>query len=182
MKTKFRPSPNSFKKTFCVFEEMDLIKIENLEPDYKSDAGSQYYYTKDGMYRLSNHWGRLANSKWRLITSNLLIVENKFKLGFAKWDNFYPDNNHENLYYLEYDSSNQTINYQHKNYPFYDNKSVLRTSIETTKRIKQARNIINLTSWAKYFDNKNIDDLRLNIINQLIFTNKTLDEIKRNLL
>jgi hypothetical protein len=182
MKTKFLPSPNSFKKTFCIFKEMDLQNIQNLKPDYKSDAGSQYFYNKDGMYRLSNHWGRLANSKWRLIASDLYENESKFKLGFANWENFYPDNNHENLYYLEYDSSNQTINYQHKNNPIFDNKPVLRSSLETAKRIKQARNILTLSSWAKYFENDNIEELRTVIINELIFTNKTLDEIKRNLL
>jgi hypothetical protein len=38
-----------------------------------------------------------------------------------------------------------------------------------------------LTSWAKYFDYEDIDTLRKAIINELIFTEKTLEEIKREI-
>ncbi|MCC9551424.1 hypothetical protein JHR22_08480, partial [Campylobacter jejuni] len=44
----------------------------------------------------------------------------------------------------------------------------LRTSFETAKRIKQARNLLELTSWAKYFECDDIDTLRMKIINGLI--------------
>ncbi len=131
------------------------------------------------MYRLSDHWGRLANSKWRLIASEI-ETDSKFKLGFAAYDNFFPDNDIDQLYYLEYNQVDQTINYNHKNNADFDGKPVLRTTIETRKRIKQARNIVTLSSWAKYFES-DIDLLRIQVINELIFTNKTLDEIKRNL-
>ena len=185
MEQLFRPSPNSFKNTFCVFHEVLPDKIENLKVQYDSKSGSQYFYTKEGMYRLSNHWGRLANSKWRLEpleqdgaeTRN----ESKFKIGFAAWNEFYPDNAEEELYYLEVNYVKNTVNYQHKNNPNYDNKAILRTSFETTKKIKQIRNLFNLTSWAKYFEYVDLDELRKKIIDQLIFTNKTLEEIKREL-
>jgi hypothetical protein len=58
---------------------------------------------------------------------------------------------------------------------------VLRTSFETTKRIKQIRNLQQLTSWAKHFDYDDIADLRKQIIEELIYTEKTLDEIKREI-
>jgi hypothetical protein len=179
MQSKFRPNPNSFKNTFCVFHEVNLKKIMGLKPNFESSAGSKYFYSEKGMLRLSNHWGKLANSKWRLIALKP-ETDSKTKLGFANWNDFYPDNNHEKLYYLDYDSKNQTINYQHKNNPEFDQKPVLRTTIETTKRIKQARNILTLSSWAKYYQSE-IEALRIQIINELIFTEKTLDEIKRNL-
>ena len=51
----------------------------------------------------------------------------------------------------------------------------------TRKRIKQIRNLQNLTSWAKYFEYEDLDALRQKIINELIFTNKTLEEIKREI-
>lgn len=105
----------------------------------------------------------------------------KTKLGFASWNEFYPDNVEEELYYLEADYIKNTVNYQHKNNPNYDKKAILRTSFETTKKIKQIRNLFNLTSWAKYYDYKDLDVLRQQIINKLIFTNKTLEEIKREL-
>jgi hypothetical protein len=180
MKTAFRPSPNSFKNTFCVFQEVLSDKIENLKVQYDSKSGSKYFYTEEGMYRLSNHWGRLANSKWRLEPMEPETIS-KTKLGFAVWNEFYPDNAEEELYYLEANYIKNTVNYQHKNNPNYDNKAILRTSFETTKKIKQIRNLFNLTSWAKYFEYDDLDKLRQKIINQLIYTNKTLDEIKREL-
>jgi hypothetical protein len=187
MEKIFRPNPNSFKNTFCVFHEVSLDSINGLELQYDSKSGSKYYYTKVGMYRLSNHWGRLANSKWRLepLESEIDGAESrndsKIKLGFATWTNFYPDNTVDELYYLEANYIKKTVNYQHKNNPEYNNKAILRTSFETTKRIKQIRNILNLTSWAKYFEYDDLDALRQQIINELIFTNKTLEEIKREI-
>ena len=178
MEKDFRPSPNSFKNTFCVFDEMPLDAINHLKIQYNSKSGSTYYYTKSGMFRLSNHWGRLANSKWRLEPLEP-ETESKFKLGYASWDHFYPDNAIDELYYLEVNFVKKTANYQHKNNPNYNNKAILRTSSDTTKRIKQVRNLLNLTSWAKYFDCDDIDLLRQKIINDLIYTNKTLEEIKK---
>jgi hypothetical protein len=180
MEKIFRPNPNSFKNTFCVFDEATLDCINGLKLQYDSKSGSKYYYTKMGMYRLSNHWGRLANSKWRLEPLEPETAS-KIKLGFALWTNFYPDNAVEELYYLEANFIKKTVNYQHRNNPKYDNKAILRTSFETTKRIKQIRNLLNLTSWAKYFDYDDLDVLRQQIINELIFTNKTLEEIKREI-
>lgn len=180
MEKNFQPSPNSFKNTFCVFKEEALAQIEGLKLQFESKAGSSYYYTNLGMYRVSNHWGRLANSKWRLIPLEPETTS-KFKLGFAPWDSFYPDNPTDKLYYLEADYVKNTVNYQHKNNPNYDQKAVLRTSFDTTKKIKQIRNLFNLTSWAKYYDYEDLDVLRKKIIDQLIDTDKSLEEIKINL-
>ena len=180
MEKSFRPNPNSFKNTFCVFQEIDVKVIEKMPIQFESKAGSRYYYSESGMYRLSNHWGRLANSKWRLEPMEPETTS-KTKLGFASWNDFYPDNTEEELYYLEANYIKKTVNYQHKNNPNYDKKAILRTSFETTKKIKQIRNLFTLTSWAKYFEYEDLDVLRQEIINELIFTNKSLDEIKRAL-
>jgi hypothetical protein len=178
-KKKYFPKINSLKKTFCVFEEVKSQTIENLTPDYKSKSGSLYFYSKDGMYRLSNHWGRLANSKWRLIDKK--ISTEKFKVGFAKWESFFPDNDFEKLYYLEWDREVNDIMYQHRKNADYNGKAILRTSKETQKRLKNARNILQLSNWAKYFD-ADINELREKIINDLINTDLSLDEIKRKYL
>lgn len=177
MQKNFRPHPNSFKNTFCVFYEVLPGALEGLKVQFESKAGSSYYYTLEGMYRVSNHWGRLANSKWRLVAMQPETTS-KYKIGFAKWDCFYPDNAIEKLYYLEMDYDKNTVNYQHKNNPEYNQKAVLRNSLETTKRIKQIRNLIQLTSWAKYFDCDDIALLRSLIIEELINTNTSLEEIK----
>jgi len=180
MEKMFRPSPKSFKNTFCVFQEVLSDKIKDLKVQYDSKSGSKYFYTKEGMFRLSNHWGRLANSKWRL-EPLYPESESKLKIGFASWDSFYPDNSEEELYYIEVNYIQKTANYQHKNNPDYDTKAILRTSFETTKKIKQIRNLFQLTSWAKYFEYEDIEDLRKLIIEQLIYSNKTLEEIKRTI-
>jgi hypothetical protein len=183
MEKVFRPGPKSFKNTFCVFNEVLADRIAGMPVQYDSPSGSKYFYTKEGMYRLSNHWGRLANSKWRLEPMEQDCFEarneSKFKIGFAAWNEFYPDNAEEELYYLEANYDKKTVNYQHRNNPKYDSKAILRTSFATAKRIKQIRNLFERTSWAKYFDYDDIDALRKEIIEELIFTNKTLEEIKR---
>lgn len=181
MQKIFRPSPKSFKNTFCVFQEMPLSSLESLTMQYASKSGSSYYYTEMGMYRVSNHWGRLANSKWRLEALEP-ESDSKTKLGFALWIHFYPDNAIEQLYYLQMNYLSNTVNYQHKNNPNYDGKAILRTSFETTKKIKQIRNLLNLTSWAKYYEYDDLAVLQKKIIEELVFTTKTLEEIKRALI
>ena len=170
----------TFKNTFCIFKEVIKPAISSRKFDFESKSGSCYYFTQLGMYRRSNHWGRLANSKWRLEPLDP-ESESKTKWGFAEWTDFYPDNATELLYYIEVDYSKGTVNYQHKNNPNYNSKAVLRTSFETTKKIKQIRNLLNLTSWANYFEYEDINELRQKIIEDLIYTNQTLEVIKREI-
>lgn len=170
----------TFKNTFCIFKEVIKPAISSRKFDFESKSGSCYYFTQLGMYRRSNHWGRLANSKWRLEPLDP-ESESKTKWGFAEWTDFYPDNATELLYYIEVDYSKGTVNYQHKNNPNYNSKAVLRTSFETTKKIKQIRNLLNLTSWANYFEYEDINELRQKIIEDLIYTDQTLEVIKREI-
>lgn len=178
MDEKFQLPAGFFKNTFCVFEEILPPNFDNKRFDFISKSGSSYYFSKKGMYRLSNHWGRLANSKWRLFSFNV-IIESKYKWGYASWESFYPDNSIDQLYFIQPDFINNTVNYQHKNAPEFDSKAILRTSFETAKKIKQIRNLMKLTSWAKYFDYEDINELRKKIILQLVYTDKSLEEIKR---
>ena len=170
----------TFKNTFCIFKEVIKPAISSRKFDFESKSGSCYYFTQLGMYRRSNHWGRLAHSKWRLEPLDP-ESESKTKWGFAEWTDFHPDNATELLYYIEVDYSKGTVNYQHKNNPNYNSKAVLRTSFETTKKIKQIRNLLNLTSWASYFVYEDINELRQKIIEDLIYTNQTLEVIKREI-
>jgi len=169
--------PESFKNTFCIFKEVDLIQIDSRISDYTSMSGSSYYYSVDGMFRLSNHWGRLANSKWRLEPADP-PSESKIKLGFAAWTGFYLDNSNEELYYIKADFNTNTVNYHHRSNPEFDKKAVLRTSFKTGKRIKQIRNLLELNSWSKHFEFQDLQALRQMIVLDLIETNKTLEEIK----
>lgn len=173
----YQPPKDYFKNTFCIFNEVPLSAIANKEPDFKSDSGSRYYYTREGMFRLSNHWGRLANSKWRLIAKETTSSE-KIKLGYAKWEAFFPDNDLEKLYYITADFENHTAEYYHKNRLDYNGKAIIRTYKETQKRLKNIRNLLILTNWAKQYSQQDIEELRRKIITELIYTDKTLQVIK----
>lgn len=171
--------------------------------NYKSKSGSSYYFVENGVYRLSNHWSRVANCRWRLDrnsnnqipnsnnqspnsnneisnSNNKIPNSNRTRLGFAEWKDFYPDNDFEKLYFIEINEDNE-VNYFHKNGSNYSNQ-ILRTTSETTKMIKQIRTLLEETAWAKYLKEENIEILRKQIINQLINSNQSFQEIRRNYL
>ena len=170
---------NFHRHTFCVFTEVPMKSIDTIKIDYKSKSGSSYYFTEDGVYRLSNHWGRAANCKWRLQTTNSNL--SRTKLGFANWSAFHPDSETDKLYFITVDLENQIVNYQHKCSREYQKKFVLRTAAETTKVIKSIRELFSSDAWAKHFAITEIEMLRKIIIEKLITTNQSVLEIKRTL-
>lgn len=105
---------NFHKNTFAIFKKVDESLIKGLKPDYISEkthyvsfggelfkaTSSEYYYTKDGVYRYSEHWGYCRSCMWILEEEIKNLIEtiqstynNKefddFVLGFCSWDNFY---------------------------------------------------------------------------------------------
>ncbi len=176
---KIYDSTNFHKHTFCVFKELPLGAISSLNVNYKSKSGSSYYFTKKGVFRLSNHWGRAANCKWRL--QNIGFPSNgRTKLGYANWVDFHPDNNTEKLYFIEADYDLGVVHYEHKNAAITDSQSVLRTASETEKIIKQIRHLFHTDGWAKHYSME-INLLRRKITQQLIDSTKTLQQIKSEL-
>jgi hypothetical protein len=131
---------------------------------------------------LSNHWSRVANCRWRLINenNNQKKENERVKLGFAKWTDFYSDNDYEKLYFIEIINTTE-LNYFHKNNENYSNQ-VLRTSVETTKVNKQIRTLLEETAWAKYLNNDDIETLRQEIIGKMTTTDKSFQEIRRDYL
>ncbi|MCZ8196693.1 MAG: hypothetical protein O9267_03685 [Flavobacterium sp.] len=175
---------NFHKHTFCIFKEVDFNEIQELKCNYQSKSGSSYYFTEDGVYRYSNHWGRAANCKWRLDSNPKLQAtnSNRTRLGFAKWTGFYPENDFEKLYFIEVDYQNKTANFYHKQSENFNKDKVVRTSVETTKLLKQIRTLLEETAWAKHLNVENIESARKEIIEQLITTNQSFQEIRRNYL
>ncbi len=165
-------------QTFCVFKEIEIDSIDLKKPDFKSKSGSVYFYTNEGVYRLSGHWGRASRSKWYLtpLDGN---SENKTKLGFANWNDFHEDNNYEDLYFIEVDFENESARYNHKNNLTENKTAILRTSAQTMKIIKQVRSLFENDKWTKYYD---IENLKQKVINELVHNNKSLTEIKLSLL
>ena len=180
MPPKIYNKTNFHKHTFCIFQEVALAVLKDLKLHYKSKSGSSYYFVEEGVYRYSNHWGRAANCKWRLISNG--TNKDRTKLGFAKWSDFYPDNDFEKLYFIEVDYSTQSAHFNHYKNENYNVDKVLRTSTETTKLLKQIRTLLEETAWTKYLKEVSIEVLRKEIIKQLITTNKSFQEIKREFL
>ena len=182
MSIKVYNKTNFHKHTFCLFTEAEASSISTLKLNYKSKSGSSYYFTIEGVYRLSNHWGRAANCKWRLISLPNLQTNSSFdkrtKLGFARWTDFYPDNDFERLYFIEVDFESATVSFNHKLSADYSSNKIVRTAGDTSKRIKQIRSLLEETAWAKHFPHLDILELRKKIILQLITTNQSFNEIR----
>lgn len=178
MENKTYTKYNFHQHTFCIFIEVDRKEVQDLKPNFKSKSGSLYFFNDQGVFRQSNHWGRAANCKWRLESSKSDATSRE-KIGFANWNSFHNDNEIDKLYFINVDFNLKTATYFHKNNNEYIEKSMLRTASETTKRIKIIRNLFENESWAKHFEEANIDLLRNQIIKNLIETNLSLQEIKR---
>ena len=171
---------NFHKHTYCDFQEVSFSEIENTKPSYKSKSGSVYYFNDEGVYRFSNHWGRAANCRWRLISSEKIKSQTE-KCGFAKWTDFYPNNETEKLFYIEVNWSTQEINFQHKDNPQFNGNAILRTANQTAKRIQTIKEVLQTESWAKYLDYDDISILRETIVEQLIITDETFIKIKQKI-
>ena len=171
---------NFHKYTFCEFIEIEPNKISKIKTSYKSKSGSEYCFTEEGVYRISNHWGRAANCRWRLI-SEIKNPNQKERIGYAKWTDFYPNNETENFFYVEVKFDTKEVTFQHKNNPNYDEKAVLRNASETAKVIRQIKEILEADNWAKYLDYNDLEKLRRDVIQKLITTNIPLQTIKKEL-
>lgn len=174
---------NFHKHTFCEFIEVDAATMPNIEWHYMSKSGSGYCFIEEGVYRISNHWGRAANCRWRLISNSSSKINNsQNRIGFAKWTDFYPNNETENFFYVEVNFDTKEVTFQHKFNSNYDGKSVLRNASETAKVIRQIKEILETDTWAKYLDFDDLEELRKEIILKLIQISTSFTEIKRSLL
>ncbi len=164
---------NFFKHTFCEFQQVDTFEFpENT--NYKSKSESEYFYTDEGVYRKSNHWGRVANCRWKLISNDNYKNQN-IVIAFAKWVDFYPINSSEKIFFIEVDFENKTAKLQPKK---ENSTKYLHTFSEGQQKIKQIKHLLNDDKWAKYFDAE-IEELRFKIIEEFINSDKTLQNIKR---
>lgn len=172
-------SKNNFHKhTFCLWQEVPFSEIENLAISHKSKSGSQYIFTQTGVYRISNHWGRAANCRWRLIPLDNYKTQ-QTKVAFASWTDFYPNDESSKLFYIKVNFETNQVNFYHKLSPDYDAKEILRSAIETSKTIKIIKEILTQTAWAKHLHYDDINLLRKQIIHNLITTNTSFLDLKK---
>jgi hypothetical protein len=169
---------NFHKYTFCLWREVSFAEIEKLPLSHKSKSGSGYIFTEVGVYRISNHWGRAANCRWRLIADENFKSQ-QTKVGFAHWTDFYPNDETSKLFFIKVDLVLKDVNFHHKLSPDYEPKYVLRNASETAKTIKTIKEILTETAWAKHLTYDSIENLRKEIVHKLITTKTSFLDLKK---
>lgn len=145
---------------------------------YRSKYGSSYFYTEKGVYRSSNHWGRVANCRWKI--KGVEDYKNQvYYIGFANWSDFFPLNNYDKVFYLEVNvSTGETV--ISRTTKTHDSSHFLMTLDFAFKRLKQIKELYKDYKWAMYF-NESIEISRGKLIQKLIDSEKPLQEIKQQL-
>lgn len=156
-----------------MFSEINALKIS-----YTSQSGSQYIFTPEGLYRISNHWGRVANCHWRLIPINNFKSQHSI-VGFANWSDFYSNDDTSKLFFIKVDSETQEVNFYHKHGLENNEKVILRNAKETAKTIRTIKQVLTENDWAKYLKFDNLEVLRKEIVSELIDSEKSFLEIKK---
>ena len=128
-------------------------------------------------YRISNHWGSVANCHWRLIPLSEFKNQNT-TVAFAKWKDFYSNDDLSKLFYIQVDFETLEVNFYHKESLEKESDVILRNAKDTAKIIRKVKEIITETDWAKYLEYEDIEKLRKEIILAMIQTTKSFIEIK----
>jgi hypothetical protein len=160
-----------------LFQQVEDSAVADLKLGYKSASGSAYYFTELGVYRKSNHWGRAANCRWRLITN--ADYKNQTEIvGFAKWTDFHPNNDTEKLFFIEINEAKNEVQFNHKNHPNYAHQ-IVRNASDTAKRIKEIKNVLQTTSWAKHLIFHDFEEIKRKMLTELSNTNESFVNLKK---
>ena len=179
--TKTYTKLNFHSYTFCIWKEVLFSEISALKISYKTQSGSEYIFTFEGLYRISNHWGRVANCHWRLIP--LTQFKNQdIIVGFANWTDFYSNDDTSKLFFIKVDSEKREVNFYHKLSLENQEKVVLRNAKETAKTMQTIKKVLEETNWAKYLQYADLEVLRREIIEELVNSEKNFLEIKKQYL
>ena len=86
MKTIYNARQNDYYiQTDAVFE---ACTAPRRKPDYTSQSGSRYWYSKEGLTRSADHWGDVAQCRW-LYKKGARIAKQLIRknacTGFVKW-------------------------------------------------------------------------------------------------
>lgn len=158
---------NFHKHTFCLWKEVSQSDFELQQSQFKSKSGSEYFYSDQGVYRISNHWGRVANCRWRLLPLNDYKNQHT-KIGFANWNDFYTNDETANLFFILVDWEHKIADFFHKDMAFFDGKATLRNASETAKILKKIKLIFHEDTWAKYLEYEDLEELRRETVKKII--------------
>ncbi|WP_408041250.1 hypothetical protein [Tenacibaculum amylolyticum] len=167
---------NFFKHTYCQFQNREIEVLEEQNIHFKSKSGSSYIYTEEGVYRYSNHWGRVANCRWKL--DGVSKYQNQqYYVGYANWSDFYSLTSNDKLFNLEVNFETQKVEV-HKT---SGKKTGTLFSITTVfKKKKEIESIFKNPKWMLYYEEEH-ETLQKKIIEKLINSDKTLQQIKLEL-
>ncbi len=169
---------NYFKHTYCEFKKVEIDFFSKCEYHYKSKSGSLYFYTEEGVYRYSNHWGRVANCRWKI--SGIEAYKNQiYYVGYSNWIEFYPLNNSEKVHYVKTNVETEDLKIQ-KATGKNDTTHFLMTLDFALLRLNQIKKLNKDFKWATYY-NENIEVLRNKLIDKLINSDETLQVLKQSL-
>lgn len=163
---------NFFKHTYCEFQWVENFEFpENAH--FKSNSNSTYYYTEKGVFRKSNHWGRVANCHWKIIGNN--IKNQQTIIGFAAWDAFFPTNSSEKNFIISVDFEQNTAIIK----SVKDKTSTpLFSFLEAQQKLKKIRDLLQNDSWTHYF-NQDPKEIKQQIIHAFLNSSKSLQQIKQ---
>ena len=169
---------NFYRSTYCEFEMQNINFFDDMKAHFQSKSGSYYYYTEDGVFRYSNHWGRVANCRWKI--QGIDNYKNQqYYVGYANWSSFYPLNSIDKVFYLEVDYTKAKASIKRVQEGLENNHFLMNSEL-VHQRLKQVQTLFKEYKWARYYE-EDIDVLRKKIINKLVTTNKTLQQIKLEL-
>lgn len=169
---------NFYRSTYCEFEMQNINFFDDMKAHFQSKSGSYYYYTEDGVFRYSNHWGRVANCRWKI--QGIDNYKNQqYYVGYANWSSFYPLNSIDKVFYLEVDYTKAKASIKRVEEGLENNHFLMNSEL-VHQRLKQIQTLFKEYKWARYYE-EDIDVLRKKIINKLITTNKTLEQVKLEL-
>ena len=144
---------------------------------YKSKSGSLYYYSDKGVYRYSNHWGRVANCRWKI--GGIENYKNhNYYVGYANWSDFFPLNSSEKLFYLKYNSSTSQVTV-HRSLRSENTSHFLMTLELALKRLKEIKSLHKNYKWTLYYNNP--QEVCNQLISKLIVSDKPIQILKQSL-
>ena len=167
--------------TFCIWKEVLFNEISGLKINYKSESGSEYIFTAEGLYRISNHWGRVANCHWRLVPLSEFKSQHNI-VAFAKWTDFYSNDDNSKLFFIKVDTEISEVNFYHKQSSESQEILILRNAKETAKTIRTIKQVITQTDWAKHLKYEDLEVLRKKVVTELVNSEKSFLEVKKQYL
>lgn len=169
---------NFHKHTYCEYKIIDKDFFIDKPTHYKSKSGSQYYFTELGVYRYSNHWGRVGNCSWKI--NNVKDYKNQnYYIGYAGWKDFFPLNSSEKLFYLKVDFSTGKAKICIKKEHEISSRFLMNIDL-ATKRLKEIKILFKDYKWATYYSS-NIELVRRQLVYKLLESDTSILELKQHL-